>query len=329
MSTLAPILQSLFTDRLRHQRRVSDHTISAYRDAIRLLLQFVQTVTGKQPSELDIADLDAPLIGAFLNHLETERGNCVRTRNARLAAIHTLFRHAALLRPDDAAIIQRVLAIPPKRFDRTIVTYLTETEITALLAAPDPTSWTGRRDCALLMLACQTGLRASELLGLHISDVHLGAGAHVSCLGKGRKHRITPLTSATITQLAGWLTERAGQPTDPVFPTRRGTPLSPDGLQRRLAVHVATATRHCPTLHGKTITPHTLRHSAAMRLLHAGVDTSVIALWLGHETVATTQIYIHADLELKEKALNRTAPQEATPGRYQPTDQVLAFLASL
>jgi integrase/recombinase XerD len=329
VSTLAPILQSLFTDRLRQQRRVSDHTISAYRDTIRLLLQFAQTATRKQPSELDIADLDAPLIGAFLNHLETDRGNSVRTRNARLAAIHTLFRHAALLRPDDAAIIQRVLAIPPKRFDRTIVTYLTETEITALLAAPDTTSWTGRRDQALLMLACQTGLRASELLGLTITDIHLGAGAHVSCLGKGRKHRITPLTTATITQLAGWLAERAGQPTDPVFPTRRGTRLSPDGLQRRLATHVAIATRHCSTLHGKTITPHTLRHSAAMRLLHAGVDTSVIALWLGHETVATTQIYIHADLELKEKALNRTAPQDATAGRYQPTDQVLAFLASL
>jgi integrase/recombinase XerD len=329
MSTLAPILQSLFTDRLRHQRRVSDHTISAYRDAIRLLLQFAQTATGKQPSELDIADLDAPLIGGFLNHLETERGNSVRTRNARLAAIHTLFRHAALLRPDDAAIIQRVLAIPPKRFDRTIVTYLTEPEITALLAAPDPATWTGRRDRALLMLACQTGLRASELLGLTIADLHLGTGAHVSCLGKGRKHRITPLTSATTTQLTTWLTERAGRPTDPVFPTRRGTPLSPDGLQRRLATYVATATRRCPTLHGKTITPHTLRHSAAMRLLHAGVDTSVIALWLGHETVATTQIYIHADLELKEKALNRTAPQDANPGRYQPTDQVLAFLANL
>jgi integrase/recombinase XerD len=329
MSTLAPILQSLFTDRLRHQRRVSDHTIGAYRDAIRLLLLFAQTVTGKQPSQLDLADLDAPLIGAFLNHLETDRGNSVRTRNARLAAIHTLFRHAAWQRPDDAAIIQRVLAIPPKRFDRTIVTYLTETEITALITAPDSTTWNGRRDRALLMLACQTGLRASELLGLRITDLHLGAGAHVSCLGKGRKHRITPLTSATTTQLASWLTERAGHPTDPVFPTRRGTPLSRDGLQRRLATHVTTAARHCPTLHGKAITPHTLRHTAAMRLLHAGVDTSVIALWLGHETVATTQIYIHADLKLKEKALNRTAPQDATPGRYQPTDQILAFLASL
>ena len=329
MTALAPTLQAFFTDRLTRQRQASLHTIAAYRDALKLLLAFATARTGTPPSRLDLAELDAPLIGAFLNHLETDRGNSARTRNARLAAIHTLFRHAALLRPDDAAIIQRVLAIPPKRFDRTIVTYLTEPEITALLAAPDTTNWTGRRDRALLMLACQTGLRASELLGLTITDLHLGTGAHVSCLGKGRKHRITPLTSATTTQLAGWLTERAGQATDPVFPTRRGTPLSPDGLQRRLATHVVTATHNCPTLHGKTTTPHTLRHSAAMRLLHAGVDTSVIALWLGHETVATTQIYIHADLELKEKALNRTAPQDAIPGRYQPTDQVLAFLASL
>ncbi len=329
MSTLAPILQSFFTDRLRHQRHVSDHTIAAYRDTIKLLLVFAQTTTGKQPSQLDLADLDAPQVGAFLTHLETDRANSVRTRNARLAAIHSLFRHAALLRPDDAAVIQRVLAIPPKRFDRTIVTYLTEPEITALVQAPDPTTWTGRRDRVLLTLACQAGLRANELLGLSIADVHLGTGAHVSCLGKGRKQRITPLTTSTVALLRAWLAERAGQPNDPVFPTRRGTPLGHDGLQRRLATHVATATRHCPTLYGKAITPHTMRHSAAMRLLHAGVDTSVIALWLGHESVATTQIYIHADLTIKEKALSRIAPQDAAPGRYQPTDATLAFLASL
>lgn len=329
MSTLAPILQSFFTDRLRQQRQVSDHTIAAYRDAIRLLLVFAQQTTGKAPSHLDLADLDAPLIGAFLTHLEADRANSVRTRNARLAAIHALFHHAALLRPDDAAIIQRVLAIPPKRFDRTIVTYLTEPEITALVAAPDPTTWTGRRDRAMLMLDCQTGLRASELLALSIADVHLGTGAHVSCLGKGRKQRVTPLTTATVTMLTSWLTERGGQPGDPLFPTRSGTRLSHDGLQRRLTVHVATATRGCPSMRGKTITPHTLRHAAAMRLLHAGVDTSVIALWLGHENVATTQIYIHADLAIKEKALSRTAPQDAEPGRYQPTDATLAFLASL
>ena len=207
--------------------------------------------------------------------------------------------------------------------------YLTEEEITALMAAPDRGTWTGRRDHTLLMLACQTGLRASELLHLTVGDVHLGTGAHVSCLGKGRKQRITPLTSATAATLRTWLAERAGLPTEPLFPTRRGDPLSCDGLQRRLTIHSTTAARTCPSLRGKQISPHVLRHSAAMRLLAAGVDTTVIALWLGHENVATTQIYIHADLALKEKALARTAPQHAQPGRYRPSDTVLAFLDGL
>jgi integrase/recombinase XerD len=329
MNTLAPILQSFFTDRLSRQRHASDHTIAAYRDAVRLLLVFATAQTGKVPSGLDIADLDAPLIGAFLDHLETDRHNSVRTCNARLAAIHSLFRHAALHRPQDAAVIQRVLAIPPKRFDRTLITYLTQEEIDVLLAAPDQATWTGRRDHALLMLACQTGLRASELTQLTVSDVHLGTDAHISCMGKGRKQRITPLTTATATTLRAWLTERAGRPADPLFPTRRGAPLSRDALERRLATHTTTAARSCPALRGKKISPHVLRHSAAMRLLHAGVDTTVIALWLGHENVATTQIYIHADLALKEKALARTAPQHTAPGRYQPSDAVLSFLDSL
>jgi site-specific recombinase XerD len=278
---------------------------------------------------MDITDLDAPLIGAFLTHLETDRGNSVRTRNARLAAIHSLFRYAALRHPDQAAVIQRVLAIPPKRFDRTLITYLTEDEITALLTAPDQSNWTGRRDHALLMLACQTGLRATELTRLRISDLHLGTGAHVSCLGKGRKQRISPLTPGTAAVLHAWLTERAGLPTDPLFPTRRGTPLSRDALQRRVCAHAATAARSCPTLGEKKISPHVLRHSAAMRLLHAGVDTTIIALWMGHENTATTQVYLHADLALKEQALARTAPHDAPPGRYQPSDTILAFLDSL
>jgi integrase/recombinase XerD len=329
MSTLAPILQSFFTDRLRQQRQASGHTTTAYRDAIRLLLVYTTAQTGKTPSTLDITDLDAPLVGAFLGHLESDRGNSVRTRNARLAAIHSLFRHAARLRPDDAAVIQRVLAIPPKRFDRTLVSYLTEEEISVLLAAPDRATWTGRRDHSLIQLACQTGLRVSELLHLTHADVHLGTGPHVSCLGKGRKQRITPLTAATVTVLRARQQEHLGSPTAPLFPTRRGTPLGRDGLQRRLTHYTAIATRTCPSLSGKRITPHVLRHSAAMRLLAAGVDSTVIALWLGHENVATTQIYIHADLALKEKALARTAPQHATAGRYQPTDSVLAFLDSL
>src|SRR5437899_5232423 len=288
MSILAPTLQAFFTDRLARQRQASGHTIAAYRDAVKLLLAFTAEQTGKPPSRLDIADLDAPLIGAFLNQLETSRGNSTRTRNARLAAIHSLFRYAALRHPEDAAVIARVLAIPPKRFDKALITYLTEQEITALLAAPDQDTWTGRRDHALLMLACQTGLRATELTSLTIGDVHLGTGAHVSCLGKGRKQRITPLTAATAATLRTWLAERAGLPTEPLFPTRRGDPLSCDGLQRRLTIHSTTAARTCPSLRGKQISPHTLRHSAAMRLLGAGVDTSVIALWMGHENTATT-----------------------------------------
>ena len=329
MSALAPTLQAFFTDRLARQRQASGHTIAAYRDAVKLLLMFAERQTGKPPSRLDIADLDAPLIGAFLNQLETGRGNSVRTRNARLAAIHSLFRYAALRHPEHAAVIARVLAIPPKRFDKALITYLTEQEITALLAAPDQATWTGRRDHALLMLACQTGLRATELTSLTTGDVHLGTGPHVSCLGKGRKQRITPLTAATVAVLAGWLAERGGLPADPLFITRRGTPLSRDALERRIARYTATAALSCPALREKKVSPHILRHSAAMRLLNAGVDTTVIALWMGHENVATTQVYIHADLALKERAIARTAPQDTPPGRYQPPDAVLAFLDGL
>ena len=329
MSALAPTLQAFFTDRLVRQRHASDHTIAAYRDALRLLLVFAQQQTGTPPSRLDLADLDAPLIGAFLTHLETARGNSVRTRNARLAAVHSLFRYAALAHPEDAAVIQRVLAIPPKRFDHALITYLNEDEIAALLAAPDQATWIGRRDHALLMLACQTGLRATELTRLTVADVHLGTGPYVSCEGKGRKQRITPLATATVTVLQDWLSEHAGLPTDPLFPTGRGRPLSRDALQRRVAKHAATAAASRPTMREKKVSPHVLRHSAAMRLLAAGIDATVIALWLGHETTTTVQAYIHADLALKEQALARTAPQDAPPGRYQPPDTVLAFLDHL
>jgi integrase/recombinase XerD len=234
MSTLAPTLQAFFTDRLARQRQASPHTIAAYRDTVKLLLVFAEQRTGKSPSAMDITDLDAPLIGAFLNHLETGRGNSVRTRNARLAAIHSLFRYCALHHPQDAAVIQRVLAIPPKRFDRAVITYLTEEEITALLAAPDRSTWTGRRDHALLLLACQTGLRATELTGLTVGDVHLGSGRHVSCLGKGRKRRITPLTAATGTVLHAWLAERAGLPNDPLFVCNDVSPDTRLSPQRRV-----------------------------------------------------------------------------------------------
>ncbi|MBA3807738.1 MAG: tyrosine-type recombinase/integrase [Solirubrobacterales bacterium] len=288
-----------------------------------------QQSTGKQPSQLDIADLDAALIGAFLDHLEHERGNSARTRNARLAAIHSLFRFAALSHPEHAALIQRVLAMPPKHSDRALITYLTEPEINALLDAPDQGTWIGRRDYALLLLAVQTGLRASELTGLKCGDLHLATGAHVSCHGKGRKDRVTPLTSGTVTTLNSWLSERAGQPASPLFPASRGRALSRDALEHRLNKYLTIATKDCPSLTEKKVTLHVLRHTAAMRLLHAGVDTSVIALWLGHESVETTQIYLHADLQLKEQALARTTPLDSTPGRYQPPDTTLAFLQAL
>jgi integrase/recombinase XerD len=329
MSTLAPTLQAFFTDRLVRQRQVSVNTIAAYRDTLRLLLTFASQRTGVPPSRLDLAHLDAPLIAAFLDHLERERGNSVRTRNARLAAVHSLFRFAALIHPEHADSISRVLAIPPKRFDHALITFLTEPEVDALLGSCVQTTWTGRRDHTLLLVAVQTGLRISELTGLTRADVHLGAGAHVACHGKGRKDRITPLTSGTVAALRTWLSEHGGGPGSPLFPTRRGTTLSRDAIEHRIAHYAAKAATGCPSLHGKTITAHDLRHTTAMRLLHAGVDSSVIALWRGHISVDTTQIYLHADLELKEKALARTRPPNGRTGRYKPPDTLLTWLEGL
>jgi site-specific recombinase XerD len=329
MNRLPSILQGFFTDRLARQRQASPHTITAYRDTVRLLVQFAARTTGKQPVDLDLPDLNATLIAEFLTHLETTRGNSVSTRNARLAAIRSLFRYAAVHAPEHAAVIERVLAIPPKRGERAIVDYLTTTEADALLAAPDRTTWLGRRDHALLTLAVQTGLRVSELTGLCIQDLHLPPGPHVRCHGKGRKDRITPLTRTTLAVLRTWLAERGGNPADLLFPTRRGSQLSPDAVQGLVAKHTATAAASCPSLTARKITPHTLRHTTAMALLHAGVDTSVIALWLGHEQTDTTLIYLHADLTLKQQALDRVHPPHTKPGRYQPADAVLAFLDSL
>ena len=329
MSALAPTLQAFFTERLARQRAASPHTVAAYRDALRLLVAFAAERTGREPSRLDLGQLDAPLVTAFLDHLEHERGNAVRTRNARLAAIHSLYRFAARRHPEHAALIARVLAIPPKRCERALVTFLTGAEVQALLGAPDRGRWSGRRDHTLLLVAVQTGLRASELLGLRIADLHLGAGAHVSCQGKGRKQRITPLTAEAARCLSVWLAERRGQDADPLFPGRAGRPLGRDGLERLLAKHAARAAQTCPSLAAKRVSPHVLRHTAAMQLLAAGIDSSVIALWLGHERVETTQIYLHADLAIKERALARIAPTGARPGRYRAPDRLLAFLEAL
>jgi len=325
MTRLAPLLEAFFTDRLVRQRRASPHTLAAYRDTFRLLLRFADARRGKAPAALLLADLDAALVGEFLDHLETSRHNAVRTRNARLAAIHSFFRYVAPQEPAHSALIQRVLAIPQKRCARNLVRFLARAEAERLIAAPARGTWLGRRDHALLVLALQTGLRVSELTGLRCEDVALGHGAHVRCHGKGRKERATPLAHGTALVLRAWLQERHGAPGDPLFPSLRGGGLSRDAVERLVAKYAA----RCPALGRRRVSPHVLRHTTAVDLLQAGVDRSVIALWLGHEQVETTQIYLDADLAMKERALARTAPLPAHARRYRPPDELLAFLQSL
>ena len=329
MSALAPALQSYFTDRLVAQRGASPNTIAAYCLTFRLLLRFAAERTGKPPSELDIDQLDAPLIAAFLDHLEKARGNSIPTRNNRLAAIHSLFAYLALDHPEHAASIQRVLAIPHKRTERNLLTYLTEPELDALLAACDQTAWTGRRDHAMFALTIQAGLRISELAALTCADITLTTGTNAHCVGKGRKERRTPLVPASRKVLKAWLKERDGAPSDPLFPTTTGKHLSRDAIERRLARHLAVATETCPSLQTKRVTMHTLRHTAAMRLLMAGNDVTVIALWLGHEQISTTNVYLHADMTHKQQAIDRAKPLAAKPGRYRPPDTLLKFLEDL
>lgn len=329
MTALAPLLQAFFSDRLQKQRQVSPHTIAAYRDTFRLLLAFAQKTLGKQPSDLLLADLDATLIGSFLSSLEVERKNSPRTRNARLAAIRSFFRFASLQAPECLGIIQNVLGIPQKRTDRNIVDFLDRAEMEALLRAPDRTTWIGRRDYTLILLALQTGLRVSEIVNLRASDIHLATGPHVRCQGKGRKERCTPLTKQTVAALKQWLREQPQADGAPLFPSRRGGKMSRDAIEHLVAKYAAMAAAACPTLHRKNVTPHVLRHTAAVQLLQAGVDRSVIALWLGHESVETTQIYLNADLAIKERALAKTAPPNVPTHRYRPPDTLLAFLESL
>jgi site-specific recombinase XerD len=328
-ASLPALVQAFFTDRLLRQRRASPHTVAAYRDTFRLMLGFALEQLGKTPTELEVEDLAAPFIGEFLDHLEARRGNSARTRNARLAAIRSFFRYVALNEPAHALLCQRILAMPSKRHERRTIEFLNRPEIDALLAAPDTSTWTGRRDRTLLLVAIQTGLRVSELIGLHNQDVVLETGAHVRCEGKGRKHRCTPLRKDTVVMVEGWRREQRGLPEDPLFPSLRGGPLSRDAVERLVAKHLAAAQPRCPSLKRKKITPHVLRHTAAMELLQHGVDRSVIALWLGHESVETTQMYLHADMRLKEQALSRTTPVGVKPGRYRPDDGLLAFLEAL
>lgn len=326
---LAPLLERFFTQRLMQQRQASPHTISSYRDSFRQFLQFAAARVQQAPSRLRLADLDAPLIGAFLEHLERQRGVSVRSRNLRLTAVHSFFRYAAFEAPAHAAQIQRVLAIPSKRFPRRLVAFLTRPEVEALLAVPDLRTWAGRRDHAFMLLAVQTGLRVSELTGLTRADLCLGTGAHVRVVGKGRKERCTPLAKPTRAVLQAWLREPPRGDGTVLFPSAQGTRLSIHGVQYLLNKHRRAAATRCPSLHEKRVTVHRLRHTMAMDLLQAGVDRSVIALWLGHESVETTQIYLEATLAMKEAALAKTAPPHGRLRRYQPGDQLLGFLKSL
>lgn len=329
MSVLAPTLEKYFTSHLAHSLGASSHTIAAYRDTWRLLLAWLSATGGHRPETIDLQVLDSTTIGGFLTYLEQGRGNGLRTRNARLAALHSFFSYAALQHPEHAASLSRVLAIPVKRHSRTDISYLSADETTALLDAVDCSTRTGRRDRLLLLIAISTGLRVSELTALTWADVHLGTGAHLACHGKGRKDRATPLSREDVAALTIWKAEHTPARTNVLFPTRDGSRMSTDAVAQRLSVHVAAATGTAPTLKTKTITPHVLRHTAAMRLLHAGIDTSVIALWLGHESPETTQIYLHADLALKVKALERVRPIGVLPGRYEPGDALMTFLEAL
>ena len=328
-TTLAPLLQRFFTQRLMQQRQASPHTISSYRDSFRQFLKFVQQRLRKPPSRLSFEEIDAPLIVAFLDELEKHQGVSVRSRNLRLTAIHSFFRYAAFEAPAHSAQIQRVLAIPSKRFTRTLVQFLIRPEVDALLAAPDQFTWSGRRDHAFLLVAVQTGLRLSEMTGLKREDLIVGAGAHLRVVGKGRKERCTPLAQSTLAVLKAWLREPQRGNGDVLFPSAKGERLSVHGVQYLLTKHRMAACKVCPSLKEKRVTVHRLRHTMAMDLLQAGVDRSVIALWLGHESVETTQIYLEATLAMKERALAKTLPPHGRPGRYQPGDQLLGFLNSL
>jgi len=323
------LLQSFFTDRLFRQRQASPNTVAGYRDSFRLLFQFAKERLGKAPSDLTLDDLNVSFIGNFLDHLETGRKNTARTRNIRLAAIHSFFQYVAFEEPAHALLCQRILAMPTKRHERRPIEFLNREEIDALLAATDSSSWVGRLDRTMLLLTAQTGLRVSELIGLTCHDIVLGTGAHVHCQGKGRKHRCTPLRPETAKMLDAWLRQRRGNPEDTLFPSTRGGKLSRDAIERLITKYTEAAARTCASLKRKKVSPHVLRHAAAMDLLQNGVDRSVIALWLGHESPETTQMYLHADMRLKEQALARTKPFSVPSGRYRPTDKLLAFLESL
>jgi site-specific recombinase XerD len=327
--SFSALLQRFFTDWLPGQLSASPYTVACYRDAFRLLLNFGQKRLKQAPSELRMEEIDASLVSKFLEHLELHRHNSIRTRNNRLFALHAFFRYVALSEPALALHCQRILAIPVKRYERAPVVFLTEDETAALVQAPDPTKWIGRRDRALLLVAVQTGMRNTELTSLRCQDVHFGTGAHIRCVGKGRKTRCTPLRTDVAAVLKQWIMERGGNSYEHVFPASHGTRLSADAFQRLVTKYSVIASRVCPSLISKKVTPHTLRHTSAMNLLRHGVDLSVIALWLGHESTESTQAYLHADMQLKEKALSHATSPCLKPARFRPSDPLLAFLDKL
>ena len=329
LTSFPALLERFFTQRLMQQRQASPHTISSYRDTFRQFLKFVEQRLHKPPSHLSFEEIDAPLVVTFLDCLEKQQGLSVRSRNLRLTAIHSFFRYTAFEAPAHSAQIQRVLAIPSKRFTRTLVEFLTRSEVDALLAAPDPHTWSGRRDHAFILVAVQTGLRLSEMTGLKRADLVIGTGAHVRVIGKGRKERCTPIAKSTLAVLKAWLREPQRRHTEVLFPSAKGERLSVHGVQYVLNKHRRTASKICPSLKQKPVTVHRLRHTMAMDLLQEGVDRSVIALWLGHESVETRQIYLAATLAMKEKALAKTTPRGGQSGRYRPADPLLAFLNNL
>lgn len=326
---LPAYIQRFFTERLTNQLRASPHTIASYRDTFRLLLNFASRELGHLPTDFQVADIDADLVSRFLDFIEKERSNGARSRNTRLSAIRSFFKYVAVNEPQLLLHCQRILSMPSKRYEKRMIDFLSQDEIEALIIAPDSSTWFGRRDRMILMLCLQTGLRVSELISLTCGDVALGTGAHVRCMGKGRKERSTPLRMDCVKALRIWLAERDAGDGDPLFISNRGSYLSRDAIERLVHKHTQTASMRCPSLVKKRVTPHVLRHSAAMQLLHGGVDRSVIALWLGHESIETTQIYIHADIRIKERAMNLTNPFSIKPGRYRPSDELLAFLEAL
>lgn len=330
MTALAPTLQSWFTDYLIGQRGASPNTIAAYRDCMRLLLCYAHEHHGVRPAQLDLANLDDQTIAGFLDMLEHQRHASVATRNARLAAIHSLFVYASLRHPEHAELIARVLAIPTKAATRTDVVYLDDAEVDAVLAAPDRRTWTGQRDHTWLLLMITTGIRVGELVNIRRLDVSTGRPAHIVVIGKGRKQRVIPLDKTTTATLAAWTRANPALPEAPLFSARgRSGPMSSDAVAQRVALHASSGAIHAPTLKAKTVTPHSLRHTCAMRMLASGLDITTIALWLGHASPAATRHYLHADLALKQRALERTAPPRTKTGRYTPTDKVLTFLEGL